>query len=78
MHKTHIFEQKNNLKIFYRPTYPIFSWPLQETNYFFLGVVIHMELKTVPFRDFLMSEKGLIMKSIIVSSSDTKQQLSIT
>ena len=36
MHKTHIFDQKNNAKKKnYRPSYPIFFGPLQETNIFF-------------------------------------------
>ena len=40
MHKTHIFDQRNQeWNIFYRPTYPIFSGPLQETNNFFLGLI---------------------------------------
>ena len=31
MHKTHIFDQKNNANIFfYQPTYPIFFGPLQD------------------------------------------------
>ena len=44
MHKTHIFDQKNNAKSFYRPTYPIFSGPLQETNHIFLGLKGTMEI----------------------------------
>ena len=46
MYKTHIFDQKNNVKFFfYQPTYPIFFRPLQETNFFSWPYIEHENFK---------------------------------
>ena len=46
MHKTHIFDQKNNAKIFfYRPTYPNYFRRLQETNNIFFLALQNTDIK---------------------------------
>ena len=57
MHKTHIFDQKNNAKLFfYRPTYPIlFQTVTGNKQFLFLGLIHQL---------FSFWKKGLIMQII--------------
>ena len=54
MHKSHIFDKKNNAIFFYRPTDPIFSQkPLQETNNIFFLVLKYLGIFNPPREGYI-------------------------
>ena len=69
MHKTNIFDQKNNANFFYcRPTYPIFFQTLQETNNIFFWPYHQQLAGHIPYQMYLRHQVHLYIPRYIPSN----------